>query len=51
MNNNMSKKKKDFLIGLMYNDGDLAHLSEGSADCIGEGFIDFKEEPIDDKES
>ncbi len=37
----MDKKEKDFLIGLMYNDGDLAHLSEGTADCIGEGFIDF----------
>lgn len=41
----MDKKKKDFLIGLMYNDGDLNHLSEGTSDHIGEGFIDFEEEP------
>lgn len=37
----MDKKRKDFLIGLMYNDGDLARLSEGVNDYIGEGFIDF----------
>lgn len=41
----MDKKKKDFLIGLMYNDGDLNHLSEGTTDYIGEGFIDFEKEP------
>lgn len=44
----MNKKEKDFLIGLMYNDGDLAHLSEGVADCIGEGYIDFNREPEDE---
>mgnify|MGYP003096483745 FL=1 len=41
----MDKKEKDFLIGLMYNDGDLGHLSEGTSDYIGEGYIDFKREP------
>ncbi len=40
----MDKKQKDFLIGLMYNDGDLAHLSEGVTDSIGESFIDFNGE-------
>lgn len=40
----MNKQEKDFLIGLMYNDGDLSHLSEGTTDYIGEGYIDFKRE-------
>ncbi|MDO4300375.1 MAG: hypothetical protein Q4D26_03160 [Clostridia bacterium] len=46
----MKKKEKDFLIGLMYNDGDLNHLSEGTADHIGESYIDFKREPEDENE-
>lgn len=41
----MDKKEKDFLIGLMYNDGDLAHLSEGTTDHIGESYIAFNKEP------
>lgn len=40
----MKEKEKNFLIGLMYNDGDLNHLSEGTADHIGESYIDFKRE-------
>ena len=40
----MNKQEKDFLIGLMYNDGDLGHLSEGTTDYLGEGYIDFKRE-------
>ncbi len=46
----MDKKTKDFLIGLMYNDGDLNHLSEGTSDYIGEGFIDFKEKSDNESE-
>lgn len=47
---NFNRKEKDFLIGLMYNDGDLAHLSEGTSDYMGEGYIDFNKVAEDEKE-
>lgn len=40
---NNNKLKRNFLVGLMYNDGDLAKLSEGTSDFLGEGYISFKE--------
>lgn len=48
----MDKKdnKKDFLIGLMYNDGDLAHLSEGTSDCLIESCVDLNREPDNEKD-
>ncbi len=46
----MNKKEKNFLIGLMYNDGDLAHLSEGVSDSIGESYINFVKEYDNDKD-
>lgn len=47
----MDKKEKDFLIGLMYNDGDLNHLSEGTTDHIGESYIEFNKEPGHEKDN